>query len=322
MSETRIRGPGASDQVETGRGHLVPATGSITSTDESDQVPPALLWVKDAPLFIDDESLARFYDAVVRPSFKEITPIKLRISESAKHDVDAKLGIKGKFGLSSWLSSILGAEVEVSSGTGFLRSRARSADQEVTLEPISSPQRQLDQLLAFYVMNQPSRLLIGDLAAPLDWHKSGASAAVPRALALLDMPKGTKMIPMAAEFDNGKVIKLFNDLRGPSGEIPPAFVHSKKHEYWQWFAKSFGAEQASEVIERASVDNGKIEWIDFRVPLNDHGNTMHLHVETRRRYFTGALAYMAVRRAQGHGLRVVGTLKDGPDINVLALYEK
>ena len=66
---------------------------------------------------------------------------------------------------------------------------------------------------------------------------------------------------------------------------------------------------------------------DFRVPMNETTGSpevemMHLHLVARRGYFTGELAYMAVRRAMGHGLRVIGTLKDGPDINVLALYEK
>jgi hypothetical protein len=132
---------------------------------------------------------------------------------------------------------------------------------------------------------------------------------------------------MAAEFENGKVVKLFEQLPSPSGEQPPPFVREKKDEYWGWFAKNFNPVQAVEVIEKASGENGKIEWIDFRVPLNETASspkvkTMHLHLVARRNYFTGELAYLAVRRGMSHGLRLVGTLKDGPDINVLALYEK
>jgi hypothetical protein len=324
--ETQALSPVSTGQIVK-VGELV-ETGGTTAPGEVDgRVPPALLWVKDAPLFIDDQGLARFYDAVVRPAFKDDTPFKLKISESDKHDLEAKLGIKGKFGLSSWLSSILGAELEVSGEGADKKSKTKSTDQEITLEPISTPQRQLDQLLAFYVFNQPGRLLIGDRASPIEWKKKGASTAVPRALALIDLPPKTKMIPMAAEFENGKVVKLFEYLLSPSGEHPPPFVDEKKDEYWEWFAKNFNAGQAVEVIEKASGDNGKIEWIDFRVPLNEATGspkveTMHLHLVARRRYFTGELAYMGVRRAMGHGLRVVGTLKDGPDINVLALYEK
>lgn len=332
MSKKAKRKAPTQSLIPVSRGQIVKAgelaeTGAAAVPGAIDgSVPPALLWVKDAPLFIDDQGLARFYDAVVRPAFKEDTPFKLKISESDKHELEAKLGIKGKFGLTSWLSSILGAELEVSGEGAGKKSKAKSTDQEITLEPISTPQRQLEQLLAFYVFNQPGRLLIGDLASPLEWEKSGESAAVPRALVLIDLPPKTKIIPMAAEFENGKVVKLFEQLLGPAGEHPPPFIHEKKDEYWEWFAKNFGAGRALEVIEGASSENGKIEWIDFRVPLNEATGSqiemMHLHLVARRGYFTGELAYMAVRRAMGHGLRVVGTLKDGPDINVLALYEK
>jgi hypothetical protein len=306
---------------------LAETSDTAMAGDIQGRVPPALLWVKDAPLFIDDQGLARFYDAVVRPAFKENTPLKLKISESDKNDLEAKLGIKGKFGLSSWLSSILGAELEVSGEGANKKSKTKSTDKEITLEPISTPQRQLDQLLAFYVFNQPSRLLIGDLASPLEWNKRGASTAVPRALALIDLPPKAKIIPMAAEFENGKVVKLFEQLLGPNGEHPPPFIHETKDQYWEWFAKNFDTVRAVEEIEKASGENGKIEWIDFRVPLNEapdspNVKTMHLHLVARRLYYTGELAYMAVRRAMSHGLRVVGTLKDGPDLNVLALYEK
>ena len=34
-------------------------------------MPGYLLWVKDAPLFIDELNLSRFYDAALRPSFDE-----------------------------------------------------------------------------------------------------------------------------------------------------------------------------------------------------------------------------------------------------------
>jgi hypothetical protein len=152
--------------------------------------------------------------------------------------------------------------------------------------------------------------------------RDGKSLEVPRALACLDLPKGTKFVPMAAEFENGKVVTLFDKLRDASGGAPPTFEREKKQEYWRWFTTNFDARQCVNVIEEASNGNGKIEWIDFRVPLNESGEVMHVHLEPRGRYFTGALAYMIVRRALGHGLRLVGTLKDGPDVNVMALYEK
>lgn len=49
---------------------------------------------------------------------------------------------------------------------------------------------------------------------------------------------------------------------------------------------------------------------------------MHLHIELGGRYYTGVVAHLFIRRALESGIRLVGTLKDGPDLNVLALYEK
>jgi hypothetical protein len=283
-------------------------------------LPEAMQWVKDAPLFIDEENLSRFYDAVVRPAFKEHTPFKLKISDEKKKDLEAKLGFKGK--TASWVS-MLGIDLEASGEGRRSWGSSNKSEREMTFEPISTPQRQLVQLIAFYLINQPDRLLLGGIDAPLKWQASGASLAVPRALVFIDFPPKTKIIPMAAEFANGKVVKIFEELLGPNGEKPPAaFHHANKHEYWGWFANHFDAGRSVEAIEKASGGNSKIEWIDFRVPLNEKADTMHLHLEARGRYFTGAFAYMAVKRSVSHGLRLVGTLKDGPDINVLALYEK
>lgn len=78
----------------------------------------------------------------------------------------------------------------------------------------------------------------------------------------------------------------------------------------------------SDIEGGASEGGGQIQWIDFRVPLNDKVDTTHLHMEPAGNYYTGSLAYRLVRRAHGHGLRIVGTLMDGPDFNVLAVYEK
>jgi hypothetical protein len=39
-------------------------------------------------------------------------------------------------------------------------------------------------------------------------------------------------------------------------------------------------------------------------------------------YDTGVFAYNFVKRGFSHGLRLVGTLKAGTDVNVLAIFEK
>jgi hypothetical protein len=49
---------------------------------------------------------------------------------------------------------------------------------------------------------------------------------------------------------------------------------------------------------------------------------MHLHIAARGRYETGAFGYNFITRGFKHGLRIVGTLKSEPDLNVLAIFER
>jgi hypothetical protein len=287
------------------------------------ELPSALNWLNDAPLFIDERNLARFYDAVVRPPYKESGPRTIKISEARKKEVEAKLSAKGKIGLPDWVAAFFSAGVEASAEARGTLGNNSAEDVTVTFAPIDTPQRQLVQLAAFYLINQPERLLAGSTADVLRWQEVGVHKGIPRALAFVDLPAQTRMIPMAAEFTNGKVVTFFDKLTAKSGEKPPAFKSEEKQAYWAWFLKHFDEKQSTEVIEGgASESGGRIQWIDFRVPLNNLVDSAHLHLEPAGNYYTGALAYRLVRRTHGHGLRIVGTLMDGPDFNVLAVYEK
>jgi hypothetical protein len=286
------------------------------------EIPDALLWVKDAPLFIDRGNLDKFYDAVVRPAFKEHAPQTLKISQSKREDLEKQLGAKAEIRVPSWLASIVSGGGELSGGMTAGTSKSDDLETTLTLEPISTPHRQLEQLTVFYFIQLRERLLVGGLEAPKRWQEQGLSRQVPRALALVDLPPGTKFIPMAAEFAKSEFVSFFDQLRADSGEDPPDFERVSRKEYWSWFADNFNAERSIAVVERASTSHGRIEWIDFRIPISDVGDTMHLHIEPGGEYNTGTFAYRLIRRSLGHGIRLVGTLKDGPDLNVLALYER
>ncbi len=54
----------------------------------------------------------------------------------------------------------------------------------------------------------------------------------------------------------------------------------------------------------------------------DTGEMLHLHVVAHGDYDTGVFAYNLVRRGERYGMRIVGSLKSQPALNVLALYEK
>ena len=66
------------------------------------------------------------------------------------------------------------------------------------------------------------------------------------------------------------------------------------------------------VIEEASQRHGRIRWIDFRLPMNSGGHTLHLHVVPAGKSDAGVFGYNFVRRAFKHGVRLVGTLKSEP----------
>ena len=94
--------------------------------------------------------------------------------------------------------------------------------------------------------------------------------------------------------------------------------------YWSWFSDHWNANKAIQVIENEVGTGGRPRWIDYRVPIEgaDTPHTIHLHVVAHGEFDTGVFAYNLVKRGWKHGLRVVGTLKSEPDVNVLAIYEK
>jgi hypothetical protein len=71
----------------------------------------------------------------------------------------------------------------------------------------------------------------------------------------------------------------------------------------------------------SSWPGGRPRWIDYRMTL-DTGETLHLHLVARGDYDTGIFAYNLIRRGQRYGLRIVGSLKSQPALNVLAIYDK
>jgi len=59
------------------------------------ELPKQLFWLKDAPLFIDDDQVARFYDAVARPQKKEGTTT-LEITEEDARELKGKLNLEAQ----------------------------------------------------------------------------------------------------------------------------------------------------------------------------------------------------------------------------------
>lgn len=98
----------------------------------------------------------------------------------------------------------------------------------------------------------------------------------------------------------------------------------KKAENWKQLADRFDATKARVVLEEASRrnENSRFDWIDFRLVWSSSGSPSHLHMVPKGRYPTGIFAHALVKRAYSNGVRIVGTLKSGGDINVLEIYER
>jgi hypothetical protein len=305
-----------------------------------------LNWLADAPLFIDAEQVGRFYDAVVRPHSRLVewsqtnltsTTRKFEASGSAGGKLDVA-EILGGLGVGTLLSGLATAEASLA-GKGTYEGEDDDT-RSWKYVPIETPQRQLLALTAFYASQHWNRIfLVGDPSSP-QWRAPSSISAVPRSLVFLDLPGTesppnatgwvTMLIPTAAEFGNGKIVPLYPELKREGGEEPPTYperapggdLPAERAAYWSWFSKDFSAKRAMRVVEKAASDNGRIHWIDYRTPISAKGDTLHLHVSPRGAFDTGTFAYNFIKRGYKHGIRIVGTLKSEPDMNVLAIYEK
>ena len=296
---------------------------------EGRELPGELLWLLDAPMFIDTNQVEAFYDAVLRPDYEGAS---LTLSDSVTRGV--KVGGEATIGAAiPWLVK---GETKVTGET----ERSRALGQEATLNVVSNPYRHLLALAIHYATEKNDRLVLrrengtakcGDADMGLAWTEDGFIRKSPRALLLIDFPPGTKLIPAALELEEGQVVPVLGDFADrltESGEEPPKYPGSDsgaadREKYWQWFVDRYNDRAALETVEKTMQDGHKLAWIDFRVPLAvDSGPMMHLHIVPRGQYETGAFAYNFISRGFKHGIRLVGTLKSEPDLNVLAIFER
>jgi hypothetical protein len=301
-------------------------------------LPPGLLWLADAPAFIDTDQVARFHDAVVRPPTKQGTTT-YKVSKEQIDKLNAKLSGKGSFTFNKLLEwvGIGSPSVEISGGIEGQQDKSNSEGFDVVLYPIDTPQRQLEQLTVHYLLTHPDRLFLIDELVEGEWCRPKVIDRIPRALAFLNLPSleeaqathiaETTLVPIAAEFANGIVETFFDKIMKNKEKLYPDLKEpshvSRRRDYWSWFWDNFKIGKGVDLIEAAAKrQKSRIQWIDFRVPVGTAGESLHLHISPAGKYDTGTFAYNFVRRGYEHGLRLVGSLKSDPDMNVLAIYER
>lgn len=290
----------------------------------SDSVPD-LSWLADSPVFIDSQQINAFYDAVVGPAFRTV---EVQISAGQTGQLEKSAGVRLGAGLPAlfpWLK--LNADVDA----GRVTRSGRQEGSNIILQPVESAARQLVELCLHYLVNQPGRICVVGQESPLP--SSDVIAASPRMIAFVDAGPGTRFLPQAAELNDGRVVTFFRPLvetlKRNGGTLPVGYPDStftdegrlQRDAYWNWFSEHWNADKAVRVIEDVIGDGGRPRWIDYRTTLNN-GETLHLHVVARGDYDTGIFAYNLISRGLRFGLRIVGSLKSQPALNVLAIYDK
>lgn len=288
-------------------------------------LPQQILWLNDAPLFIDEKQVEAFYDAILQPDFEEI-------SRNFSESIQRETTFEGGFTLGAALPWLVKAE-----GTGKAgRGKSEGEGEESTWNRVRNPYRHLLALTLQYATEKqlrPRLILAGKdgcvdaKGKPVDLGDKDLLDG-PRPLVMLDLQPGTKFLPLALELTNGKVVPLYKELtsrlRHPQGESLPDYPHgpgleAEQARYWKWFEEAFDKQVALEVVEEA-VEAAPIAWIAYRFPFE--GKFPHLHLIGRGKYETGVFAYQLISRGFEHGIRIVGTLKSEPDVNVLAIFER
>jgi hypothetical protein len=286
---------------------------------------PDLSWLADAPVFVDSLQIGAFYDAVVGPAFKTV---QLQVTASQTEQLEksscGSLGT-GLPALFPWLKG------EASVTAQRTRSRGRQEDRALVLVPVETAARQLVQLSLHYLVNQANRICAVAQGSGLPG-KDDISAS-PRMIAFIDVLPGAMFLPQAAELDDGRVItffeRLIEKLRRDVDDHPPdhpgptstAEGEAQRDAHWKWYADRWNVDEAVKVIEEAIGAGGRPRWVDYRMTFSTD-EVLHLHVDAHGDYDTGVFAYNLLRRGQRYGLRIVGSLKSQPAVNVLAIYEK
>jgi hypothetical protein len=284
-----------------------------------------LAWLADAPMFIDGQQVGDFYDAVVGPAFRTV---ELQISKNRARQSDRSVEVR----LSATLRALF-PWLQLDAGTTARRTATASQQEgeSIILQPVESPTRQLVKLSLHYLVNQPGRVCFIGPESPLP--SQDAISASPRMIAFIDACAGTQFLPLAAELNDGRVVTFFDPLieklQRDGGMLPVRYPddvlteEGRRHKdnYWAWFCDHWNAVTAVRVAEDVIGAGGRPRWIDYRATLRT-GETLELHVAGRGEFDTGVFAYNLIKRGWRRGLRIVGSLKSKPALNVLAIYEK
>lgn len=293
-------------------------------------------WLLDAPLFIDAEQVASLYNAVALPEFEEeARTIAASTLKMSKWTAGGQIEISAA---DSVLAKLLAPISAKGTAEGTREGEAQHGrEQTITLRPVATPERQLLNLAVHYGANLQERVWTVQGTGDVTWLDDPDFASdLPRALVFLDVEPGTPIVPMAAELKDGKVILFYDQISTAAQQeglatSPPDYPRTdgqEMNDYWNWFYQNHEPDSSilvMRVVEDVVGNGGRPQWVNYRLPIGAPGSrtrSLHLNIKSRGKYDTGDFAYELLRRGKRHGVRVVGTLKSGPALNVLAIFEK
>lgn len=310
-----------------------------SSADQPGVSPTAvgkLWWLTDVPAFIDERLVDKLYNAIVRPEF-----ILLQSSEkSARTSSDALTGeLETSAGLSIPAFFSIGSKARATAAS----TAALTREEQVTKQFVHSAERRLQEIISVYAKSYPDRMLFDEpgkstLTTFAGRRKSWNNAERlldkpgPRPIIFVDLAPRAPILPFAGGSQSGKPVVLIDvvveRLRQQKKPIPAYEKNSapdaadKSHDYWNALLKGYENWVAIEVINDEFGEGERLEWIDFRMKLSARDKPVHLHCRPAGTLPTGDFAYHLVRRGFKVGLRLVGQLKKGGYVNVLAHYQR
>lgn len=317
---------------------LLPHVDTVSQVKQRAENLKHFWFLADAPQFIDRPLVDQLFDTIFQPAFE------LASRSSAAMDSKAK-ALTAEMSASGELSVPTIFKVNAAGKVSDSDTRTTSTTNTDTWNAVQSSERRLEKLVNLYIYSYPERCfrVPSDLSGLEDqngtvhsWSEAEQSLSESggvRPLVMFDLEANTKLLPTFAELINANVVSLheqFLDLTKKRDGFPkyPSFgvadYAQKSADYWHAFEKIFDSTAAMRVVEEVGKNSGRVEWIDFRL-LRAHGVNIiakHLHICPRGNYPSGTFAYQLVRRAEHHGTRILGTLKSGNDVNVLAIYER
>jgi hypothetical protein len=299
-----------------------------------------LWWLADAPQFIDRDLVYRLHDAVVWPDLEDVSVEAQKLEEihtfiKGGGELEASADISAPGFLDYFLPKVKArATVKAEGGRDSLQTEQIQTVGKV----IKTPERLLNELVLAYLEFFPDRLLFVEVPGGNYSNLNGSlgQATVdelltspPRPIVFVNVLQRSVIMPTMAEMDNGGFRPIYKILETeflgnksavsyPDDDDPSA--DQARLNYWNALKVDFRSRRAMQVLEQ-SCEIGRIGWIDFRILFNDKGDTAHLHIVPAGAYYAGTFGYNFVHRAYRYGCRIVGSLKSGNDVNVLAIYE-